>query len=537
MERRDFIKKAIFAGAAMGLGINESFASIKISSRFDTIIRGGLVYAGDGRSPYKADVGIKDGKISAIGDLGRSADRIINAKGKAVSPGFIDLHTHTDGNLFDAPLGDSKIYQGVTLDIGGNCGDSPFPSAKWESAAAFYSALSAGKIGINYKSFIGQGQLRSFVVGDNNVPATSDNMSKMIGIVSAAMEQGAAGISCGLEYTPGSYAPDEEIVELCKVVARYGGLFAIHMRNEDDRVEESVSEAIKIAQASGVRLQISHLKAQNAANWHKASSLIKLIEDAKKSGLDIAFDRYPYIAFSTGMSSFIPMNDRQGTTDEVVARLKDTEKSKLIGEYADSRIKRLGGSGNVVVTSCTLPENKKYIGKSVKECAQINGVSDWEFIRELLISERVSVSIIGFAMREENVKLFLSHDLGMPASDGSVYSPFGKLGETMPHPRSYGTFPRFIGKYCRDEKLMSLERAIMKCTSLPASRLGLKDRGLLNPGYKADIVVFDPNTIIDNATFALPHQYASGIEHVFVNGAHTIKDGMNTGELFGSVLS
>jgi len=535
ISRRGFIKSSLLAGAALGFGF-DGLANIRVNNRFDTIIKNGVIYSGNLREPVRGDLGIKNGKISAIGDLGESADVTVDAGGKAVSPGFIDIHTHTDSNLFDAPLGDSKIYQGVTLDIGGNCGDSPFPSKKWESAGKFFDDLRSEGRGINYGSFLGQGSLRSRFVGDNNVPATADQLKEMKRYIDEQMEMGATGISCGLEYTPGSYADEKEITELCKVVAKHNGLFAIHMRNEDDRVEAALDEAIRIATGAGVKLQISHLKAQNAANWHKAPDLLKRIEKAQKAGLNIAFDRYPYIAFSTGMSTFIPINDRQGTTEEVVARLRDTEQSKKIGDYAKSRIERLGGPQNVVVTSCRQPQNKRFIGLNVEECAKLTSMDSWEFIRELLIEENANVDIIGFAMREENVKLFLSHPLGMPASDGSVYSPIGRLGESMPHPRSYGTFPRFFGKYCRDEKLMSLSEAVHKATALPASRLGLRKRGLLEIGYHADVVVFDSEKIIDTATFASPHQFAKGIEHVFVNGIYTIKEGKPTGKLGGVIL-
>lgn len=535
ISRRGFIKSSLLAGAALGFGF-DGLANIRVNNRFDTIIKNGVIYSGNLREPVRGDLGIKNGKISAIGDLGESADVTVDAGGKAVSPGFIDIHTHTDSNLFDAPLGDSKIYQGVTLDIGGNCGDSPFPSKKWENAGKFFDDLRSEGRGINYGSFLGQGSLRSRFVGDNNVPATADQLKEMKRYIDEQMEMGATGISCGLEYTPGSYADEKEITELCKAVAKHNGLFAIHMRNEDDRVEAALDEAIRIATGAGVKLQISHLKAQNAANWHKAPDLLKRIEKAQKEGLNIAFDRYPYIAFSTGMSTFIPINDRQGTTEEVVARLRDTEQSKKIGDYAKSRIERLGGPQNVVVTSCRQPQNKRFIGLNVEECAKLTSMDSWEFIRELLIEENANVDIIGFAMREENVKLFLSHPLGMPASDGSVYSPVGRLGESMPHPRSYGTFPRFFGKYCRDEKLMSLSEAVHKATALPASRLGLRKRGLLEIGYHADVVVFDSEKIIDTATFASPHQFAKGIEHVFVNGIYTIKEGKPTGKLGGVIL-
>ncbi|OJV20663.1 MAG: hypothetical protein BGO30_04855 [Bacteroidetes bacterium 41-46] len=533
--RRGFIKTSLFAGASLGLGFHD-ISSLRASNRFDTIIRNGVIYNGELRAPVKGDIAIKGGRVAAIGDIGTGADRVIDAGGRVVSPGFIDIHTHTDANMMEAPLGDSKIYQGVTLDIGGNCGDSPFPSKRWESKESFFSDYSKQQRGINYGTLVGQGSVRSHFVGDNNVPASKEQIVAMVSYMESQMEQGAVGLSCGLEYVPGSYAPEGEIAELCKAVARHNGLFAIHMRNEDDRVELALAEAIRIARDSGVRLQISHLKAQNAANWHKGPMLLKMIDEARSSGVDIAFDRYPYIAFSTGMSTFIPLNERQGSRDEIIARLESPEISQKIGEYARSRFERLGGPQNIVITGCKREKNKRFIGMNVAEASKLTGTEAWEFVRQLLIDERVSVDIIGFAMTEENVSMFLSHPLGMPASDGSVYSPAGKLGESMPHPRSYGTMPRFFGKYVREQRLMNLETAVHKATALPASRLALKDRGLLIPGYRADIVVFDPDTIIDNATFADPHKFASGIEHVFVNGICTIKNGKASGEMGGALI-
>ncbi|MBP6364837.1 N-acyl-D-glutamate deacylase [bioreactor metagenome] len=535
ISRRGFIKSSLFAGAALGLGFSD-ITKLRANNRFDTIIRNGLIYNGELRAPVKGDIAIKNGRISALGDLGTSADKVIDAGGNVISPGFIDIHTHTDANMMEAPLGDSKIYQGVTLDIGGNCGDSPFPSSRWENKEAFFADYARQSRGINYGTLIGQGTVRGRFVGDNDTPATADQIKAMVSYVESQMEMGAAGISCGLEYVPGSYAPEAEIAELCKAVARHNGLFAIHMRNEDDRVEIALAEAIRIAKASGVRLQVSHLKAQNAANWHKAPMLLKMIEDAKSSGVDIAFDRYPYIAFSTGMSTFIPLAERQGTTDEILKRLESPAISNKIGEYARSRFERLGGPQNIVITSCRQEANKRYIGMNVADASELAGLEAWEFVRRLLVEERISVDIIGFAMREENVSMFLSHPLGMPASDGSVYSPYGKLGESMPHPRSYGTMPRFFGKYVREQKLMNMETAVHKVTALPASRLALKERGLLVPGYHADIVVFNPDTIMDKATFANPHQFPDGIEYVFVNGVLTLANGKGTGALGGVLL-
>lgn len=528
ISRRSFIKSSLVAGVSFGTGF-VSQSIFKVSNRHDTIIKGAKIYDGNGGLPYVGDIAIKDGKIVSVAlDLGSSADLVLNAKNLSLSPGFVDLHTHTDTKLFDAPLGDSRIYQGITTDIGGNCGYGPFPTERWKDAGCFFTDLKKNGLGINYGSFTGQGTLRRLIVGEKDEPCNSDQLSAMKYELERQLEMGSAGLSSGLEYTPGSYASNEELIELCRVVAKHNGLYAIHMRNEDDYVEESIKEAIEIAKKSGVRLQISHLKAQNANNWHKAESMLKLIDNARESGVDIAFDRYPYTAFSTGLTSFIPLVLRDGSKEDIIARLNSKTIAPKIESYAYSRIDRLGGPQNVVITSCNAQQNKKFIAKNLQECATIASSSVWEIIKELLISENLSVSIIGFAMTEENIKMFLSHPLGMPASDGSVYSPQGILSQTRPHPRSYGTFPRFIGRYCRDENWMSLAQAIKKSTSLPASRLNLKNRGVIMPGYFADLVIFDSQKILDLATYQDPHIFAQGIEHVFVNGAHTISNGQAT---------
>ncbi len=559
MSRRGFLKTSFSAGVVGGAaiigggGLSSIIAGCTTREQFDTIITNGIIYCGDGKAPITGSVGIRDGKIAAIGKIGKSCTKLIDAQGLAVSPGFIDIHTHTDTNLFQAPLGDSRIFQGVTTDIGGNCGDSPFPYSDeyfatkkdtlrygfpyWQDIDGFYSALTAKKIGINYKSYTGQGQLRSAVVGDKNVPATKEQIAKMCSILDKEMEMGSLGLSCGLEYAPGSYATDEEIVELCKVVAKHNGLFAIHMRNEDDRVEESIQEALNIARKSGVRLEISHLKAQNAANWHKGPNMLKIIEDARKEGVDVTFDRYPYVAFSTGLTSFIPLDLRDGSGADIMKRLKNNAISAKIGKYADSRMKRLGGPQNVLVAACENPVNAAYSGKNIEEICKMSGMQPWEAVRHLLITENLGVQMAGFAMTEENVRMFLAHELGMPASDGSVYSPEGPLSTEIPHPRSYGTFQRFFGKYIREDKICDLATGIYKCTALPASRIGLKDRGLIAPNYAADIVIFNPDTITDTSDYSNPHQLGKGVEHVIVNGQHTIENGKYNGcELKGMIV-
>ncbi|MCL2738169.1 MAG: D-aminoacylase [Bacteroidales bacterium] len=555
LSRRTFLKTSAAAGAALGLGITPSLwakAKVKGSASLDVLIKNGLIYAGDGRAPISGDLGIKDGKIAAIGNLGNAANQVLDAAGRAVSPGFFDIHSHTNTNLLQCPPGDSKLYQGVTTDVGGTCGGSPFPYSdaefaeqkdqlrfgypSWQHIDGFYNALEKNKIGINYASFTGQGQLRSIAVGRNADQATPDQIKLMKDLLAKQLEMGSIGMSSGLEYAPGSYASDEELIELCKVVAEYNGLFCIHMRDEGDRVAESLKDTIEIARRSGVRLQISHFKAANPTNWHKMPIMLKTIDQAVASGVDIAFDRYPYTAFSTGLSIFVPLEYLQGSNADAVARLQESHKGKEIARHLSSRIQGLGGPQNVIITSCRQPENLAYRGKSLQEGAQMAGMEFGAFARHLLISENMRVSMIAFAMSEDNLQLLYAHRLSMPGSDGSVISPQGPLSTGLPHPRSYGTFTRFLGTYVREQKVIDLQTAIYKMTALPASRLGIKDRGLLIPGYQADVVVFDPATVRELATYVQPHQFNKGIEHVFVNGVWTVKNEQHTGALAGSAI-
>lgn len=552
MNRRDFLRASALGAAALGLS---GMTGCKVTTRhsFDTIIKNGVIYAGDGKPPIEGDIAIRDGRIAAIGkDLGSQAELVLDAGGLVVSPGFIDIHTHTDTNLFDAPKGDSRIFQGITTDLGGNCGYCPFvysdeawESRKdrprhggpaWRNIDGFYQRLTENKIGINYASLVGHGDVREAVVGPYNVKAGDEEIKRMCAVLDRQLELGAIGLSYGLEYAPGCYCDTREMVELNKVVRKHNALYTIHMRNEDDHVLEAMDEAIAAARLSGARLEISHLKAQNPANFDKIDEMLGKIDAACTEGIDIAFDRYPYTAFSTGFTSFIPIELRDGTSEDIYARLNDRATCEKIKKYAYSRLERFGGPQQVVVAGCNDPANAVYAGKNLAECCQLSGMDEWEMIRYLLISEKLEVNQATFAMKEDNLKKIYAHPLSMPASDGSVYSPDGVLGKELPHPRSYGTFPRFFEKFVREDKVLDLATAIWKCTGLPASRMKLRERGLLVPGYAADITVFDPQTIADRSTYARPHQFPAGIAHVFVNGVHTIKEGAHTGALSGIVL-
>ena len=553
MDRRNFLKTTAFGAALAGLGALPGCGVIKVRKHFDIIITGGDIYDGSGKPCFHGDIGIKDGVIKAIGhNLGYSADWIVNAEGLAVSPGFIDIHSHTDTNLFLAPKGESRIFQGITTEVGGNCGDAPFVFSDtawekrskgtvlghkaWRDVDGFFSELRTQQIGINYTSLVGHGDLRRAVVGPYNVKATDEQVARMCDILDYELGLGAAGLSFGLEYAPGCYCDTREMVELCKVVARHDKLYSIHMRNEDAFVLEAIEEAVEAARQSGARLEISHLKAQNPANFDKLPAMLAKIDAAHAEGIDIAFDRYPYTAFSTSLKTMVPSELRDGTNEDIMKRLKDPGTASQIARHIRSRLAAYGGADKVVIAECRNADNKAFSGKSIAECCRISGMEEGEMVVHLLISENLSVNQATFAMDEGNLKTLYSHPLSMPGSDGAVYSPEGPLSESLPHPRAYGTFPRFLGKYCREEKAVDLPEAVRKCTGLPASRLKLKDRGLLMPGYAADITVFNPQTIIDKATFADPHVFAEGITHVIVNGVPAIRHGEHTGKLAGTTL-
>ena len=552
MNRREFLRTSALGAAALGFGGITGHA-VTVTHDFDTLIKNGEIHVGDGKAPIRGDVAIRDGRIAAIGkDLGTNAKTVLDAHGMAVSPGFIDIHVHTDTNLFDAPKGDSRIYQGITSEVGGNCGYCPFVYSDeawerrkdrprhggpaWRDIDGFYRRLSDRRIGINYSSLVGHGDVREAVVGPYNVKATDAQIARMCEELDKQLSLGAIGLSYGLEYAPGCYSDTREMIALNKVVAKHNALYTIHMRNEDDHVLEAMDEAIEAARRSGARLEISHLKAQNPANFDKIDRMLAKIDDAAAEGIDIAFDRYPYTAFATGFTSFIPIELRDGTDEDIYARLNDPATCEKIKAYAYGRLERFGGPQQVVVAGCSDPANAAYAGKNLAECCRMSGMDEWEMIRHLLLSEKLQVQQATFAMKEENLRRIYAHRLSMPASDGSVYSPEGVLGKELPHPRSYGTFPRFFEQFVRKDKVLDLPTAIWKCTGLPASRAQFRERGLLVPGYAADITVFDPGTIEDRATYARPHTFPAGIHHVFVNGVWTIRNGVHTGALAGEIL-
>lgn len=553
--RRDFLKSTVIAGAAAFGSSCLSFSQGK-GMEFNLIIKNGQIVDGSGGEPYKGDIGLKGEEITAIGDLsGAKAPTILDAKGKIVSPGFIDIHSHTDANPLIFPRGESMIMQGVTTSIGGNCGSSPFPLSTemtpekeyakkrygleidWTDLSGLYERMEKNKIGLNIALQVGQGSIRELVLGNDRRTPNSKEMEQMRVYVKQAMEQGAIGISSGLEYTPSGFASTEEVIELCKVSAKYGGFYSTHVRSEDSEVIEAFAEAIEIARKANIPLQISHVKAASQPNWWKMDKLLEMIDKAAQEGIKINGDRYPYTAYSTGLTINFPQWALEGGTEKLIERLKDKKIRKQLREPTLEKVGGIDGFKDFLLIDMDKEENKYLIGKRLGEVAAEKKIDPYEFMCDLIISEEGNVSYVGFGMSEENTRKVLKHPLIMVCSDGSAMALEDPRGEgSKPHPRNFGTFPRVIRKYVREEKLFSLPVAIKKITSMPAEKAGLKKRGLIKKGYFADIVVFDFQRIKDRATYVEPRQHPEGIDYILVNGALVVEKGKHTGKLSGKVL-
>jgi N-acyl-D-amino-acid deacylase len=547
--RRQFLK-------ATAIAVSPLFSiACGVLNKFDLLIIGGLIYDGSGRAGILGDMGIQNGKIVAFGDLKNNpARRKIDAAGLAVAPGFIDFHSHSDEELLLGSEAQSKIRQGVTTEIVGQDGDSVAPLTEtmrvkwsenlktdyglevdWLDFSGYFRRLEKNKIITNVASMVGQGALREYVVGEDNRPATPAEIEKMKTLAREAFQQGAYGISSGLEYTPGSFATTEEIIAVCKAM-NGRGIYSTHMRNEDNAVLEAVDEASRIARESGVALNLSHLKAQNPKNWHKVPLILEKLDQARAAGLRVTCDRYPYIAYNTGIASLFPLWSREGGSEKFVLRLKDSVLLNRLRQEVSRKVENLGGWQTVMIASLSKnPERRKYEGKNFAELSQ-DGVDPFKLLVDLVIQEEGGGSMVGFGMSEEELAGVLKYSHAMVASDASALATSGKLCFGNPHPRSFGTFPRVLGKYARDEKLFDLAEAIHKMTALPASALGIKDRGFIEIGNHADVVIFDSQKVIDRATWTAPHQYPEGIRFVIVNGEVVIDAGEFTGKLAGRIL-
>jgi len=548
MNRRRFIGSAIAATSASSIWLGCE------RKEFDIIIHHGRVFDGLGQEPTAVDVGIRGDRIIALGDLsGRSCGQTIDAAGQAVSPGFIDVHTHSDMPLLVNPKAESKIRQGVTTEILGNCGDSPFPldevkslesitalrneykiKIDWRDLAGYLHRLEKNGISVNVVPLVGHSALRQAVMGTDHREPTAVEMAKMKSILRDYLHQGARGLSTGLEYKPGMYAATAELIELCKEVANVGGVYATHLRNEDVAVQEALAEALAIGAASGCRVQISHLKASQKRNWYKTPLLLTALEQARINGVVVCADRYPYTAYSTSLKLLFPFWSREGSNKDFIARLQSESEWKKILVFLQDKINALGSWQSVMITRLSSKERKGFQGKTIAQLAA--GSDAFQFVRQLLIDENGDVGMCGFGMSEEDTAAILAHPYTMVGSDGDALAPYGILSGGTPHPRSYGSFPRYLGLYVREKKILPLAEAIRRITSFACQHFSLVDRGVIAAGKFADLAIFNPDTIIDQSTFTSPHQYPLGISCVIVNGRVVIHNDRHTGEQPGRIL-
>lgn len=526
---------------------------------YSLVIRGGIVIDGTGGAPFRADVAVVDGKIAAIGqELSGAAAEVVDATGLAVCPGFIDIHSHTDGSIFRNPLADSKVLQGVTTEVTGNCGIGLFPVAPgerellteyltmhdfslppdgiaWQDFREYAEYVEAGGIGVNLAPLASHGALRLAVMGAVDRDPDIAQQQTMENTLDEAMEQGAWGLSAGLIYAPGSYSGSEELVGLARVVARHGGLFAAHIRNESDGLLEALEEMIAIGVTGGARMQISHLKAIGRANWGKAKAALNVLEAARRRGLDISADQYPYEATSTSLTALVPQWAMSGGVEALLARLEQPDTRKAIKREISREMLLRGGSENIVIAGAAPGYALDETGKTLADVAAVRRCRPDEAVIRLLLKTRATVAAVYFSLSSGDVAgIAASPDVAV-GSDGQGLS-VATDGGTMTHPRSYGTFPRVLAKFVREDGLLSWETAVNKMSGLPASRLGFTDRGILRQGMAADIVVFDQHTVADGGDFANPHRYPVGIEYVFIAGTAVARGGRLTGARPGRVL-
>jgi N-acyl-D-aspartate/D-glutamate deacylase len=521
---------------------------------YDLIIRGGRIVDGAGNPWFSGDVAVSADRIAKIGKIDSKAKRIIDARGLVVCPGFIDMHSHSDTSLLVDGNAESKIRQGVTTEILGEdrsvapmrgmaLRDKPsygrFQVAlDWHDFDGYFAGLLKKGISVNVGSYVAGGQLRLCVMGADNRPPSAKELEEMKALVDQSMRQGALGLSTGMIYPPNSYASTNELIELARVAAKYGGIYASHIRNEGNTLMESLQEAITIGEKAGLPVQIFHFKVAGENNWGRMPEAVKLIEAARARGIDVHANQYPYIAGMTGLSTMLPQWAQEGGTTKMVLRLKNAGERQRIRKdiEAGNNVQQLRDWDRVLIAETHRANNKQYEGHTLAETARMRGQNPVDAIMDLLLEEDGIVGAIFFIMKEEDVRYAMQQPWVSVGSDGTAVKPEGVLGQGKPHPRWYGTFPRILGKYVRDEKVLKLEDAVRKMTSLGAQQLGIRDRGLLREGKFADIVVFDPDRVADRATFAQPHQYPVGIEYVIVNGGVVIEKGKHTGARPGKIV-
>ncbi len=528
---------------------------------YDVVIRGGTIYDGGGSPPFVGDLAIRGDTIAAIGSLGNARGRVeIDAAGLAVAPGFINMLSWATESLIADGRSQSDIRQGVTLEVFGEGwsmgplneamkremlerqGDIKY-EIPWTTLGEYLEYLVQRGVSTNVASFVGATTVRIHVLGYENRPPTPEEMERMRQLVRQAMEEGALGVGSSLIYAPAFYASTEELIELCKVAAEYGGMYISHIRSEGNRLLEAIDELIRIAREAKIPAEIYHLKAAGRANWPKLDEAIRRIEAARAQGLRITANMYPYTAGATGLNAAMPPWVQEGGHRAWIERLKNPAVRKRVLREMRTPTDRwenlylmAGSPENVLLVSFKNEALKPLIGKTLAEVARLRGRSPEDTIIDLVIEDDSRVGAVYFLMSEENVRKQIALPWMSFGSDAESLAPEGVFLKSNPHPRAYGTFARVLGRYVREEKIIPLEEAIRRMTSLPAENLKLDRRGRLKVGYFADVVVFDPAKVQDHATYERPHQYATGVIHVFVNGVHVLKDGEHTGATPGRVV-
>jgi N-acyl-D-amino-acid deacylase len=528
---------------------------------YDTIIRNGMIYDGNGGDPYKADIAIRGDTIAFIGDLkNESAKNEIDAKGMAVAPGFINMLSWSNESLIEDGRSQSEIRQGVTLEVMGE-GESMGPLNKkmkqqmqkgqadikykveWNTLGGYLNWLEKKGISCNVASFVGATTLREYVIGEDDRDPTPPEMDSMKLLVDQAMEEGAMGVGSSLIYPPAFFAKTNELVEMCKEASKYGGMYISHIRNEGNKLFEAVNELITIAKEANIPAEIYHFKAAGKDNWQKIDTLIKIIDAARANGLQITADMYTYNASATGLTAAFPPSLQDGGFDSLWHRLQRPAIRRQMKKWMNTNTQDwentyygAGGAKGVLLLAFKKDSLRKYIGKTLDEVAKIRGTSPEETAMNLIVEDSTRIGVAYFSMDSNNLRKEISQPWMSFCSDESSQAPEGVFLKTNPHPRAYGSFIRVLGKFSRDKKVIPLQRAIYQLAKLPATNLKLKKRGELKAGNYADIVIFDPAEVKDNATFAKPHQYATGIIHVFVNGVQVIKNGEHTGAKPGRFL-
>jgi N-acyl-D-amino-acid deacylase len=537
------------------------FSATVFAQSFDLVLTNGHIIDGTGSPWYSGDLGIREGKIAAIGNLANAPrKRTIDVQGQVVAPGFIDMLGQSEMTILVDPRLPSKIYQGITTEITGE-GNSAAPlndviiqadvasyqhlkiTPDWRTMRQYFARLEKQGMGINLASYVGATQVRRMVLGDENKAPTPDQLNQMKALVRDAMHDGAVGLSTSLEYAPAPYAKTDELIALAGEASKFGGIYATHMRNESDSVLQAIDEALRIGREAHIPVEIWHLKVAGKANWGRMPEVVAKISSARAQGMDVAADTYAYPAWFNSFSAFIPQWAHDGGDAKLIQRLQDPAMRARIRKDMmtrstewDNEWQEIPGPEAVMIGVVQNPKLVPLQGKTLADVAKLWNKDPIDALFDLLIEDKAFTEVAVFGMSEPDVLLALQQPWVSVDNDSSGTSPEGLLGQEHPHPRAYGTFPRILRKYVRGEKKLALEDAIRKFSSLPAQRMRLTDRGVLKQGMRADVVVFDPATIRDLATFENPNQLSQGMNYVLVNGVPVIDQGKMTGVLPGKVL-